>query len=186
MPSKRPERVSGDGEQAAPPPDMVPVTANLLMFLPERMGWAERFAKFYEPTYRLKDLQKRNVTGVTNHLRKSIVLYGLVQRLRPNLDIDQNELQTRGFTAANNSNEFSAVFESSILELYSAVDCTAQIIIALFKKNARKLGDSTRTLFSEFEKIEGAFPEEVKAILRGIDWFHDLRVVRDEFPQTGR
>ena len=169
------------GEEEAPrPPPIAPPMPNLLMFAPETWGEAEKFAKFYGPTYPLRDLQKRNVSGVANHIHKALAIYALVQRLRPNLNIDRDELDTRGFTGAQHSKEFSAVFKSAILELYSAVDCAAKTVIAIYENRSRNLGSSTRGLFQNFEKITEPFPEEIKRILRAVDWYHDLRVVRDE------
>lgn len=167
------------------PPEKLPV---LLMFAPDRWGQVERFQNLYSASFNFTPLQKRFVSGVTNHFNKALTLEALAEKLRPNLEIDRRELEEKGHTPALHSNELSAVIEAAILELYSSVDCAAKVVIAIYSQRAvRGLKDSTRGLFHNTDKITGPFPETLKTALRDAAWYEDLRFLRDELThrQTG-
>lgn len=167
------------------PPTTLP---NVLVFWPEAWGEAERFAQLHTATHQFNELERRFVAGVGAHFNKAMTLEALASKLRPNLEIDRQQLEERGHTPASNSTELAAVIEAGILELYSTVDCVAKVIFAIYgKKHIRGLKQSTRGLFKGFNKITGEFPEEIKAILRTATWYDDLRTIRDELVhrQTG-
>lgn len=166
-------------------PEKLPV---LLMFAPERWGEVERFSNLCSASFAFTPLEKRFVSGVTNHFNKALTLEALAVKLRPNLEIDRRELDERGHTPALNSNELSAVVEAAILELYSSLDCAAKVVIAIYnKRSVRGLKDSSRGLFHNTDKITGPFPEVIKTALREAVWYEDLRFLRDELThrQTG-
>jgi hypothetical protein len=165
----------------------MPKSPTLRMFAPEVWGSVDHFVNLHSETYKFSEIEKRAVSGVTNHFRKALTLYSLVVKLRPNLDIDRAELHEKGYTHALNGTEFSAVFEAAILELYSSVDCTAKVLFAVYAKKSQGFRDSTRALFQSFEKITGAFPARLKEIFREVSWYIQLRFLRDELThrQTG-
>jgi hypothetical protein len=150
------------------------------MFAPEFWGQVGHFSRLYSETFSFKEVEKRALGGVSQHFDKAATLRDLAVKLRPNLDIDRAELIKNGFTPALNATEFSAVIEAAILELYSSVDCTAKVLHAIYAKHSRKFSDSTRKLFSGFEKIEGEFPEQLKKIFRSVTWYEEFRFLRDE------
>jgi hypothetical protein len=79
------------------------------VFAPEQWGEVDRFANFYEGTYKFSDRDQRAVSGVANHFEKALTLQSLAVKLRPGLDIDHDQLNKNGFTPALNSHELSAV-----------------------------------------------------------------------------
>lgn len=115
----------------------------LLMFVPEHWGQVERFIRFYAHTYSLNARDQRAVVGVRNHFDKASRLLELAQKLRPNLMIDHEQLETQGFTPAANAAEIATVIEASILELYSCLDCTVQVLRAIYGKTSRGFKESS-------------------------------------------
>ncbi|MBX9346019.1 hypothetical protein K5M36_02860 [Chromobacterium vaccinii] len=151
------------------------------LYAPEAWGELERFAKFYPGSFNLRDTTKRAVSGAINHFNKAATFKGLAERLKPNLLIDQKELQEHGFTPARNSQELSAVVEEIFTELYSCVDCTRKIIYELHK-SCRGLPDSTRKMFQKVtsDQVGEAFPNPLRSAIKSADWFLGLMSIRDE------
>jgi hypothetical protein len=150
------------------------------VFAPELWGEVDRFMNLHGETYKFSGRDSRAVTGVKNHFQKAITLQALAVKLRPGLDVDQQQLETRGYTPALNSYELSAVIEASILELYSSVDCTVKVLRAVYGNGSRSFPESTRRLFNTFEKVTGSFPDKVKEVFREADWYDGLVYLRDE------
>jgi hypothetical protein len=101
------------------------------------------------------------------------------------LPLDNEELATKGYTAATNSSEFSVVIEGVFTELYSPIDCAHTVIYALYKK-CRGVPDSTRKLLERAAKGElgGDFPEPLLSALQAATWFNELRAIRDELTHS--
>lgn len=158
------------------------------VFAPKQWGEVDRFANFYGGTYKFSDRDQRAVSGVANHFEKALTLQSLAVKLRPGLDIDRDQLNENGFTPALNSHELSAVIEASVLELYSAVDCTIKVLRAVYGAGSRSFPGSTRKLFQNIDKVTGSFPEEVKDAIRAAHWYNGLLYWRDELTHlaTGR
>jgi len=153
----------------------------LLMFVPEHWGQVERFIRFYSHTYSLSDRDQRAVVGVRNHFDKAARLLKLAQKLRPNLMIDHEQLETQGFTPAANGAEIATVLEASILELYSCLDCMVKVLRAIYGKTSRGFkADSTRAVLQAPNKITGSFPDVLKTAIVGAGWTKRLMNLRDE------
>jgi hypothetical protein len=150
------------------------------MFNPELWGQVERFKHFYEHTYTLESRDKRAVAGVANHFLKARRLIDLAIKLRPNLQIDHDQLENLGFTPAANSDEIATVIEAAILELYATLDCMVKVLRAIYGKTSRGFKDSTRTTLEHPEKIEGRFPDPLKTAIAGAVWTKRLLHLRDE------
>ena len=150
------------------------------MFAPERWGEVTRFRQFWSSTYALDNRAQRALAGVESHLDKCLTLSALAKGLSPNLQIDNSQLNERGFTPADNAHEIATVIEAAILELYSSVDCTAKVLRALFGAETRGFKDSTRGLFRNVSNMSGSLPEPVKLEIQGADWYWDLLKIRDE------
>jgi len=95
--------------------------ANVRMFAPEHWGQLERFARFYRGTFDFRDQEKKAVSGAMNHFNKAVILRTLAAKLKPNLEIDLQQLEEKGYTPAENSAELSAVIEVIFTELYSSL-----------------------------------------------------------------
>jgi hypothetical protein len=158
------------------------------VFAPELWGEVDYFVNLHDGTYKFAPVDARAVEGVRNHFQKARTLQSLAIKLRSGLEIDQNELETKGYTSAVNSTELSAIVEAAVLELYSSVDCTVKVLHAVYGASSRSFAKSTRGFFQNLEKISGSFPEELKLVARGADWYEGLRFWRDELTHlaTGR
>jgi hypothetical protein len=161
---------------------------NVITFWPENMGQVERFVLLHGTTFTFTDIEKRFLGGVTAHFNKAITLHSLAQRMKPSLEIDNREMVERGHSPALNAKSITAVIEATILELYSCVDCVAEVIFAIYRhKHVRHLKQSTSGMYRNFESFGKNFPDEIRAALRLTTWFPELRTIRDELThrQTG-
>ncbi|MGB3470329.1 MAG: hypothetical protein WBA51_05875 [Erythrobacter sp.] len=150
------------------------------MFAPERWGEVDRFRVLWPTTYKFEGFQKRVVAGVENHFHKALTLLQIAESLIPSLEVDETELEVRGFTPAQNARKLAAVLEGVITELYSVVDCTAKVLHLIYGPTSSRYKDSTRRLFAEADKITGSFPERLKNVIRAVTWYEELRRIRDE------
>src|SRR5690242_3339731 len=119
----------------------------LIRFAPNRWGQLERFAQLHSGTFQFTPTTQKALSGATNHFHKAITLKNIAIKLVPNLELDEKELEARGFTSALNSKELSAVIEGVILELYSSIDCTRKVISEIYGKYPGIPKVSTRKLF---------------------------------------
>jgi hypothetical protein len=159
----------------------MPVIAPVLRtFAPELWGEVDKFRHFYATTYTFDERAKRAVSGVEAHFIKYQRLTALAEKLRPNLRIDEAQLDERGFTPADNAGELATVIEAAILELYSSIDCTVKVLRAIYGATTRGFKDSTRGLFQSADKLTGAFPDALKPLFVNASWYRELRLLRDE------
>lgn len=159
---------------------MPKVAEAVLMFAPERWGQVDRFRRFWPTTYAFGERDQRAVAGVEAHFDKCLRLTSLAEKLRPNLQIDQAQLNERGVTPADNARELATVIEAAILELYSSVDCTVKVLRAIYRHGTRGFKDSTRSLFQNISKMSGSFPEALKPLIEAAPWYWRLLHLRDE------
>ena len=159
---------------------MPKVADALLMFTPDRWGQVTRFRQFWSSTYELGIHAQRALAGVESHFEKSVTLGVLARKLQPNLNLDNQQLNERGLTSANNANEIATVIEAAILELYSTIDCTAKVLREIFGEKTRGFKGSTRGLFQNVSSMSGSLPEAIKQAIQGADWYWELLRLRDE------
>jgi hypothetical protein len=152
----------------------------LVAFTPERWGEVARFRHFYDHTYKFSDRERRALAGAENHFEKALVLIKLAERLRPNLEIDRDQLETGGYTPAVNAREIATVIEAAILEFYSTVDCAVKVMRAVYGPKTRGFKDSTRKVFQAPHSITGDFPEAIREAIAGAGWYWRLLHLRDE------
>jgi len=160
-------------------------SATVRIFAPELWGEVGRFSNLCSETYKFSDREQRALSGVQQHFDKAITFQRLAEKLRPNLKIDLEQINALGFTPAENSQELATVIEAAILEAYSSVDCTAKVLHAIYGKKSSGFKESTRSLFTNFDKIKGEFPDAIKDIFRGVDWYKNLLFLRDELTHLG-
>jgi hypothetical protein len=159
--------------------------ATVLLFVPELWGQVEQFSKLCSETYKFDEREQRALAGVGQHFDKAVIFQELAVKLRPNLAVDEAELNERGCTPATNSRELGAVIEAAILELYSSVDCTAKVLHAIYGATSTGFKKSTRTLFKSFDSIGGSFSDAVKDVFRGVNWYKRFCFFRDELTHGG-
>jgi hypothetical protein len=154
-------------------------------FVPELWGQVDIFQHFYSGTHTFKEDTKKAIPGIKNHFQKAITLYQLANKLLPNLSIDEEEMQRKGFTEAVNAQEFSAVLEEVFTELYSSIDCTRKVIVSIYQRT-RKLKDSTRKLFQDVRNnlFGDDFPADLKKIIKEAEWYFELLAIRDELTHS--
>ena len=74
------------------------------IFAPEQWGEIDRFATFFAASFPdATSVERRAVSGVRNHFRKSLVLRAVARRLVPTLAIDRKQLNEKGYTPAHNT-----------------------------------------------------------------------------------
>ncbi|MEC5388236.1 hypothetical protein VVD49_21050 [Uliginosibacterium sp. H3] len=160
-------------------------TPTVRIFAPELWGEIDLFRNFYSGTHLFgRDTQKA-LSGIGNHFNKAIILRDLAVKMAPNLELDRAELETRGFTPAMNSKEFSAVIEAIFLELYSSVDCARKIVSFIYRQ-CRRMPDSTRKLFQRVcnNELGSDFPMELKQAISSATWYRELLAIRDELTHS--
>lgn len=161
------------------------VNATVRTFAPELWGQVDIFNSFYSGTYSLSPDARKAVLGIKSHFQKALTLRDVALKILPNLAMDEEELRTKGFTSASNSNEFSVVIEEVFTELYSSVECARKVITNVYKRT-RRIKDSTRKLFLSIKEnqLGDDFPSELKAAILSAEWFDDLLAIRDELTHS--
>lgn len=154
-------------------------------FAPERWGQIDRFVTFFSVSFPgATSTERRAVSGVGNHFRKALVLRDLALRLAPNLLIDQEQLNSRGYTAGEHAVELAAVIENVFTELYSSVDCARKIVS--FRYPLRGVPDSTRKMFQRAGSgaLDNVLPQPLVSAFKEAEWYEPLRVLRDELTHS--
>jgi hypothetical protein len=150
------------------------------MYAPERWGEVDRFRTLWPTTYAFRGRERRVLAGVENHFHKALTLLSIGESLLPTLDVDEAELEENGFTPARNARNLAAVLEGVITELYSVIDCTAEMLHIIYGPTTTRFRKSTRGLFHDVDKFSGSFPERLKELVRSANWYAELRNIRDE------
>jgi hypothetical protein len=161
------------------------ISATVRTFAPELWGQVDVFRHFHAGTHTFKPDTKKAISGIANHFQKALTLHQLSLKLLPNLSIDEEEIKNKGYTAATNAKEFSAVLEEVFTELYSSIDCTRKVIVSIYRRT-RGLPDSTRKLFQKVRSnlLGGDFPTELKQAIAESDWYDELLAIRDELTHS--
>ena len=158
---------------------MPKVAPKLLMFQPQQWGQIDRFKNLYTKTYSFSERDKRALVGVSAHFDKFRRLRNLAERLKSNIQEDNAQLDAHGYTNAENAKDVAALIEASVVELYAAVDCTIQVLRAIYKKDTAGFKDSTRKTFQDVNRLSGSFPNHLKAVISEAAWFNRLLHLRD-------
>ena len=86
---------------------MPKVAERILMWAPEHWGQVDRFQKFSSTTHTFDERQQRALAGVGAHFDKAQRLMRLAERLAPALQLDEAELEEKGFTPAEHARELA-------------------------------------------------------------------------------
>ncbi|AJK47064.1 hypothetical protein [Burkholderia plantarii] len=154
---------------------------NVRTFAPEYWGEIGKFQQFHSTTHAFTPHAKKAVSAIKGHFEKALILLSVAKKLAPNMQIDNAQLDEKGFTPAVNSQEVAAVVEEVFTELYSSIDCASKVISFVYQR-VRRMPDSTRKLFRLAST--GGFGDDFPAALRdafvAADWYDELRMLRDE------
>lgn len=160
-----------------------------LAFSPEHWTWTEKLNKFYGAPYPDNRFAKNAVASCIDHRRKFFILAGLANRLRGTLVQDNEEMDTLGHTMAERSQEYAALFEVLVCELYSVLDGMRFTAYEFFAGCRGIQKNSTSKFFSNAaeNRYGPAFPEEIRVILATAyaDWFVPLRKLRTSLTHGG-
>eukprot|EP01013_Petalomonas_cantuscygni_P037937 TRINITY_DN68884_c0_g1_i1.p1 TRINITY_DN68884_c0_g1~~TRINITY_DN68884_c0_g1_i1.p1 ORF type:complete len:303 (+),score=17.10 TRINITY_DN68884_c0_g1_i1:200-1108(+) len=159
------------------------LTKAVLMFAPEYWGQVDRFAKLHSGTHTFSPRDSKALSGVSAHFEKANIFRSLAEELRSTLEIDREELNTQGFTPANHAKKLAAVVESFVTELYSTIDCTAQVLRAVLGPTTRGFKSSTSYFFTKYDKIFG-LPQPIADATAAAAWYLPLRYLRDELTHS--
>lgn len=159
---------------------MNPAEYRVRMFAPDRWGSLERFQHFHSETYAFDKRTQKALPGTANHLHKAWLLQQVARDRAPLLQEDREQVETSGHTRARRGRELSAVVEAALLDLYSSVDCTRQVITSIYAKH-RGVKQSTRKFFAACSKGEVAetVPEPIRTAFGSADWYPEVLRLRD-------
>ncbi len=159
-----------------------PSSEFLTMWNPEVMTNVQRFHASWRSTYQFNQEQQQAIAGAESYLERARLLAKLIPAMRPFLDRDYAELEVRGYTPAEGSRQVAAVFESALVSLYSALDCTHAILKLVFR-GWQGLGRQTPDMLrnATANALDSRFPDGFARGLRTADgqWFQELRTVRN-------
>lgn len=156
-------------------------SVNIIIFDPSKWGEVVKFRRFASSTYDFDIHANSALSGIEGHFQKYNVLMGLAQRMVLKLDEDKEELTKQGYSNAIRSKELAAIIETLFCELYSCVDCTRQVIKAVYGKLPGTPGKSTTRLFTRAANgtIDERVPVEIRNALAEAKWFPRFRNIRD-------
>jgi len=162
-----------------PKKDILPV--NIIIFDPTQWGEVTKFRRFAPSTYNLDSSANAALSGVEGHIQKYNILMGLAQRIVPKLVEDKEELIKQGYSNAIRSKELAAIVETLFCELYSCVDCTRQVIGAIYGNLPGVTKKSTSKLFKNAVNgdIDERVPVEIRKALAEAEWFPRFEKIRN-------
>lgn len=158
----------------------------LLNFHPE--GWTEgrRFGEFCQAscrsggsrTFLYHERPFQAYQGSHGHLASFRTLVGLAEQLAPGLVSDKKELEDKGHTAGKNQQALSTVVEVAVKELYSALECTVNVIHALYGGRTRGFRRSASRFIENRDEVQNSLPVEVRLPHR--DAWEDILTLRTQ------
>lgn len=156
----------------------------LLDFAPDQWTNLHRLALFVGPPLPNDGNVRIGLRDCERHLNRSEVYLRILDRLRPNLSQDREELKKYGGSSDMNSKEYAAIAESVVTTLYSAFDGLRTFLFGAYRNVAGVQNGSNGKLFqrAKEEKYGDGFPSEVRALLAAAcdEWFASLRDFRTE------
>lgn len=156
-----------------------------LQFTPEHWSQLTRLrALLGRPLPRTRESYSA-LDACLGHLRKYQVFAGIADRIIPNLPKDREELDRYGASRNLNSEEFGALTEGMLCELYSSLDGLLEFFQAIYPAmNSLQKMRFASTLFQSAKdgQLAAGFPEPVRALLATAyaNWFEELRKLRRE------
>ena len=157
----------------------------LLNFAPDKWNAVTKLCKFGFNPPKHNKLFKRGLQATAHHLQKFQVLAEIASELSPGFEIDRKELDSNGFSHAKYSNQFAAVAECCVNELYASLDGIRDVIYSIFSNIQGIQKKSTGKFFERAKKKEygDEFPIELYNVLSEAhdSWFFQLRKYRTEF-----
>lgn len=155
-----------------------------LVFAPEQWSATQRLSAFVGPPFKVERDVAKGVRTTQGHLGKFRIIVELANKHAPTLQQDRAELDADGFTPAIRSKEYTALIETLICSLYSAIDGIRLAIYGAYKGISRVQRGSNGQLFdlASKKKYGPGFPETIRSALDDANrsWFPDIRRFRTE------
>ena len=152
--------------------------------MPERWSTTQKLLGFLGPPYPTKGYIRDGLETCEAHLHKVEVLRRIALKLRPDLPKDRAQLEEIGASQQHHSQEFAAICETIICELYSVLDGLRTFIYGAYRHVQRVQNESNERLLKRAaDNVYGpGIPEEICAFLAGAynTWFPHLRNLRKE------
>lgn len=160
-----------------------------LLFAPESWTSPGKFLAFLGPPFERSRSLNDAVRSCTEHLHKYETFATLATDIQPTLVLDREELARTGFSSGRRSQQFAAIIEVLVCELYSLLDGIRYTLYRAYPRCRGVQQTSTSKLFSRaVERAYGPeFPEAIRALLADAhdDWFFELRRLRTAFTHGG-
>lgn len=161
----------------------------LFFFAVETWTSPGKFKAFLGPPFKKTPDTEAAIQSCVDHTQKFRVLASLANRIRPMLMEDAADLENRGYSKLEKSNEYAALFEVLICELYCVLDGLRAAIFELFSPCRGVQKTKTSKLFSlaSENRYGPEFPAEIRDLLAAAyaDWFLELRRLRTAFTHGG-
>jgi hypothetical protein len=151
------------------------VNCKVITFSPKIWGTQQRFEHFYSSTYSFNRYTQYAIKGSSNHFYKALHFLNVAKDISPKLTEDNAELEKKGYTDSARSGELSALVEAIILEFYSSIDCTRQIVTTIYKKH-QGVPQSTRKFFQAAfdDKVAETVPLDIREAFRASQWYPEI------------
>jgi hypothetical protein len=151
-----------------------------MIFAPERWGTLEKFQKFHHNTYTFNKNDFHALQGASNNLHKALTLYRVAKQHIITLEEDNEQLKKTGISSGIRGQELSALIESTIIALYSSLDCARMVVTGIYK-NHRGVKQSTRKFFQScyHGSIALTVPAEIRSAFKDASWYYDFMKLRD-------
>lgn len=160
-----------------------------LRFAPESWTSPGKFLAFLGPPFERSRSLNDAVRSCTEHLHKYETFATLATDIQPTLILDREELELNGFSSGRRSQQFAAIIEVLVCELYSLLDGIRYTLYRAYPRCRGVQQSSTSKLFSRaVERAYGpGFPKAIRALLVDAhdDWFFELRRLRTAFTHGG-
>lgn len=161
----------------------------LLAFAPEQWTPIDRFRKFFGSPFKSSRPLTLAMNACSGHIQKFSILASLANRLQQGLSEDEQELRREGYSPVLRSQEYAAVVESLVCELYAALDGLRGALHYIYRDVQGIQNKSTKKLFEKAQahSYGVGFPEEINRLLAqaGNSWFPRLRTLRTELTHGG-
>ena len=142
----------------------------LLNFAPDHWTEVHRFGEFCQTscksggnrTFAYSGRPFQAYQGSHGHLASFRTLIEIAKQLAPSLASDKKELETRGHTAGRNEQALRTIIEVAVKELYSALECTVNVIHALYGEKIRDFRRSASRFIEDKNRIQSSLPPEIR------------------------
>lgn len=157
----------------------------LISFNPKQWSNIIKFSKFFGKPF-TKDAKIYSGVQISlSHIDKCENLINLTNSILPGLDIDEQEVQSNGYSSAKYSKMIAALYETIICELYSILDGLRITIHGIYKGIEKVQLGSVKKMFERAKNNEYGynFPVEINDLLSNAydSWYKELRKLRVEF-----